>query len=217
MVALCTSGEKEGRIYNPVKDCLLKGADPNAEYRRGRPVFSLMVYIGYRRIVELLIEFGADVNARVRSFNLKRRTVPVLHLTVPGMECGVAAALLSFGAEVDAEDENGSTAVFKAVKLTLDENFGCAAPPSAGARRYIATLLHFGADLHKKDKSSGMSAYDIAERDGKGDFLALAAAAGRRGLPGRACGRPVRERVRTSRSIGGKNKIGRSADILFER
>ena len=172
LVSLCLSGKEESRIYFPVRQCLIKGADPNVRYKR-RSIFSYLVYIGYCRLVALFIRFGANVNAKERKYGLYSgvTAVPITHLTVPGFQKEMVDELLEAGANVEAQDERGRTIVYKAVKLALDVNLNDAENISLEGANYITVLIRHGANMFRRDPESGLSPYELAENDGKESII----------------------------------------------
>lgn len=166
LVWLCLSGREEAKIYSPVKFCLARGADPNVKYKK-RSVFSYLIHIGYCRISALFIRYGADVNAKEKRYGLyTTNIVPVIHLTIPGFQYEMLTELLSAGAKIEATDNRGRTAVYKAVKLMLEVNTNDS-QISGDGMRYIDILVNHGADIFRIDPTSGISAYDLAKNEGK--------------------------------------------------
>jgi hypothetical protein len=122
---------------------------------------------GYRvEIGQLLLAAGADVNARMNH----RRSGP-LHYAADGYINGTAwnagrqvrmiEVLLDAGAEIDAQDKNGATALHRAVRTR------CAAA--------VKCLLKRGADTRVRNKN-GSVAFDLATRNtGRGGSGAEAA------------------------------------------
>jgi ankyrin repeat protein len=109
---------------------------------------------GHLPVVELLVDYGADVNQRDRSGKAALYWAATLkHLST--MEF-----LLKHGAKADQPNEDGQTALFLAVELRHPE--------------MVALLLKWRADPRKKDKR-GVSPLDYARENGLKALLDLMA------------------------------------------
>jgi ankyrin repeat protein len=74
----------------------------------GWTALHLASFFGHREIAALLIERGADVNARSRSVRFARENTP-LHAAAANRQDAVADLLLERGADVNARDGSGFT------------------------------------------------------------------------------------------------------------
>jgi ankyrin repeat protein len=68
----------------------------------------LAAFFGHRELARMLIERGADVNARSRSTRFARDNTP-LHAAAANRQTAVAELLLERGADVNARDGSGFT------------------------------------------------------------------------------------------------------------
>ena len=83
-------------------DSLLKSGADVSPRNSLKPLHIASEY-GPKQIVVLLLEFGADINARTRY------DVTPLHFAAIGGDTSIAGFLISKGAQVDAKDHEGST------------------------------------------------------------------------------------------------------------
>jgi len=107
------------------------------------PLMEAAIHSQYE-ICELLIQAGADVNAR------EKRKWTALHFAAQEDNRDVVKLLLENGAEVDAEDDYKNTPLLRSV-------LNC----KGGRGEVIKLLLQHGADRHHKNKS-GNSPWEIA-------------------------------------------------------
>ena len=101
-----------------------------------------------------LLEAGAKVNARTAAFG----NTPLLIAAINKRK-EVIEVLISYGAEIDALDSYGMTALAYATKYDNKE--------------IITMLLDAGADKNAKGEERGNSALEIAQEKGDVDILAL--------------------------------------------
>ncbi|PMD45249.1 ankyrin, partial [Hyaloscypha variabilis F] len=88
-----------------------KGADTEAVQNSGEKPLYLAAILGNQLMVELLVEFNANIEA----LNLKTRTT-ALHAAVSKRHIQVARFLLRHGANVDSRDQAGATPLCIAVR-----------------------------------------------------------------------------------------------------
>ena len=87
---------------NEVRDALRQGADPTARAERGHTPLHAAALEGHAEVVGLLIDAGADVNARTSG----TKTTP-LHSAAGGGHAEVARLLLEHGADPGAKTVEG--------------------------------------------------------------------------------------------------------------
>ena len=107
-------------------------------------------------IVNLLIERGADVNAKD---NVRRWTA--LHFAAQVLRDDIVKTLLENGATVDPVDTIGNSPLWVAVMNT-----------STGSLDVISRLVDNGADPNLKN-AAGVAPIDIAKQTGRNDILAV--------------------------------------------
>ena len=139
------------------------GANPDAIDPRGRPVLALAGTRGHLDIVELLLENGADVDLREGSPGRSILQLVIDDASEPSL--AVLGALLDAGADVDARDERGESALASAAFMN----------------RYDAAafLLERGADA-AGENNDGVTPRRWAERNGNERIVELLSEAGAR-------------------------------------
>lgn len=142
------------------------GADINAEneHNNGTALSAALVgeslYGGRIEAAKLLIEYGADVNAR---YNTERSNgITILMEAAKLGEFNFARLLLEHGADVNAR----STGFMEAGRTALMYAAG------EGSVDVVRLLLEYGADVNKKDKH-GETALTIATACGHFDIVEL--------------------------------------------
>lgn len=147
-----------------VETLLDAGADPDALDPRGRPALAVAGAKGHVDVVRLLLASGADVERREGS--PPGRTI--LQLVIDDAaepSTAVLDALLDAGADVDAEDLRGETALASAAFM---DRYDAA-----------ALLLERGADAHSTN-GDGVTPRQWAERQGNARIVELLSEAGER-------------------------------------
>jgi ankyrin repeat protein len=97
-------------------------ADPalvNAYSHDGWTALHLASFFGHRDVARLLLDRGADVNARSRSERFARENTP-LHAAAANKQVDVAALLVERGADVNARDGSGFTPLALAANSRSD-------------------------------------------------------------------------------------------------
>ncbi|HZM70679.1 MAG TPA: ankyrin repeat domain-containing protein [Candidatus Cryosericum sp.] len=100
----------------------LLGRDPhlvNAHSHDGWTALHLASFFGHRDLAALLLDQGADVNARSRSERFARDNTP-LHAAAANRHVEVAGLLLERGAEINAKDGSGFTPLALAANSRSD-------------------------------------------------------------------------------------------------
>ncbi|RSL58576.1 hypothetical protein CEP51_014062 [Fusarium floridanum] len=130
---------------------LENGADPNRREQHGRTALHIAVKHGYSSIVTMLVDHGADIDARVHSWT------PLL-LAAKHEWFQIPDYLVKKGADVNAADYHGRTALHWAAHHS-DE-------------RLAELLLQRGADVNAKDRW-GKTALQWAVANGKDGMVEL--------------------------------------------
>ncbi|MFZ1702520.1 MAG: ankyrin repeat domain-containing protein [Pyrinomonadaceae bacterium] len=137
-----------GRDYlEEARDLLVKGVDPNGKdenYDKVTPLF-LAVENGNIEMVEMLINFGAKINARDGS-----KQTPLMRVDSDATG-ELIDLLIRFGAKVDLVDKNGNTALILATG-------------NADAEA-IKALIDAGADIQTKNKEGQTALMEAASYD----------------------------------------------------
>jgi ankyrin repeat protein len=120
----------------------------------GHTALGLAVFFGHDEIAELLLANGADVNAASRN----SQRVTALHAAVARRNAKLVLELLMRGAEPDAVQAAGFTALHSAA--------------FHGDREIAELLLGYGADPRRKT-TDGKSPADLARDRGNTDLLPL--------------------------------------------
>lgn len=128
------------------------GADVNARRLDGLTGLHLAAGGGEERVARAWIAAGADVNMKVDEGGLSALMLAVSHYWWPG----IVSALLEAGAEVDATDDEGRTALMFAVRREPESQVG-------KQRSAVTLLIEAGADVNARD-GSGKTVLDHAEQ-----------------------------------------------------
>ncbi|XP_044739630.1 serine/threonine-protein phosphatase 6 regulatory ankyrin repeat subunit C-like [Chrysoperla carnea] len=155
------------------------GANVDAETRGGWTALHFAVYNGYSQVVEVLLEYNANVNVRE-----KKNLETPLHMSARRKNVEICEMLLNKGDDVDAGERNGLTALHIAtlegsneiVKLLLERGAEVDSKTKynitplylsaqRGQQEIIETLLKFGADINCRNMD-GNRALHIASQFG---------------------------------------------------
>ncbi|MDC0307390.1 ankyrin repeat domain-containing protein [bacterium] len=107
----------EGGYIEEVKQAIAEGADVNAKdgyrpvHKLGLTPLNFAAMFGHTEIAELLIDKGADANAKDEKFGLTP-----LHNAAESGRKEIAELLISKGADVNAKDTGGETPLDRAIK-----------------------------------------------------------------------------------------------------
>src|ERR1051325_1833617 len=107
------------------------------------------------KIVSMLLERGADVNAQD-----KGRHWTALHFAAQSQRDDIVKVLLENGARVDPVDTFGNTPLWVAVMNTLSR------------LDVVRRLVESGADPNRKNQA-GVAPIDIAKQSGRNDIVAV--------------------------------------------
>jgi ankyrin repeat protein len=91
----------------------------NAYSHDGWTPLHLASFFGHAEVATLLLDRGADVNARSKSTRFARENTP-LHAAAANRQIGVAEVLISHGADVNARDGSGFTPLALAANTRND-------------------------------------------------------------------------------------------------
>ena len=131
----------------------------NAVAPDGFSPLGLASFFGQKEAVELLLEYGAEVNAAA----LNSQRVMPLHSAVAGQHFEIAKLLIEHGALVNAEQEGGFTPLHGACQN--------------GQLEMVKLLLDHGADIHALSHE-GRSALHFAREGSHTQVIELLEAAG---------------------------------------
>ena len=112
----------EGGYIEDVKQAIAEGADVNAKdgyrpvHKLGLTPLNFAAMFGHTEIAELLIDKGADANAKDEKFGLTP-----LHNAAESGRKEIAELLISKGADVNAKDTGGETPLDRAIKSKQTE------------------------------------------------------------------------------------------------
>jgi ankyrin repeat protein len=143
--------------YDALQAALGAGANINAADSDGRTplMHAVLASDSDQRTIQFLVSRGADVN-----LHDKGQRWTALHFAARDQKLSIVEALVTAGAQVDAEDSFGNTPLWRAVmeKNVLPE--------------IITFLLKHGASPDRKNHR-GVSPRLLVERLGAADLLAL--------------------------------------------
>ncbi|KAH9290496.1 hypothetical protein KI387_034613, partial [Taxus chinensis] len=180
-VSLCFAASRGDFLL--MKQLLKRGMDPNESDNSSRTPLHIATANGYKDCVSLLLESGAEVNSkdeegsvplweailgrhesiakllRVNGANLKSGNVVSFILTAATEgDMEMLKDLQSYGADINATNEEGSTALHLAT--------------NDGSTNVVKYLLEQGANMNKVD-GNGLTPMAIAEQQSQEDIVAL--------------------------------------------
>ena len=117
---------------------LCAGADPNLPTNALRPVFHEAIFQNVKRVVAILLEYGADVNQRGKVHNGETPLMTAAYFA----DISIMEMLLKRGADVNARDGEGHNALFYVMAGMRHED---------RIARFELLYRH-GIDLHARDK-----------------------------------------------------------------
>lgn len=135
---ICQNG-----LPKEIAEAIAKGADIEARNRTGLPVLTNAIFQNACEVVRVLLEAGADVEARIKAMpdeepGLTEGCTPLMFAAIENSGLEIVQLLLDFGAEVDAEN-GGVTALMYALFNGADLDV-------------ISELIERGADVNAKDE-----------------------------------------------------------------
>jgi len=161
-VAVHGYGKEYGKI---IENLLQYGFTVNPEDVNNCELLCAAVEKGYLKIVEELLKYGIDVNVLHKS-TYGQGYMP-LHVATKNKQEEVAKLLISYGADVNAQDETGKTPIFyatenadfKITKLLLTNKANVKDNPELlniavlnEYREIVEVLLEHGADVNRSDE-----------------------------------------------------------------
>jgi hypothetical protein len=140
------------------QELLAKGADPNQRNSYGYPALSIAAGIGDARIVKLLLDAGADVNAHSANLN-----DTALARAAGRGHPEIVRLLVKAGADLEAKDGSGWTPLFEAamsgnsesVKILLDAGSNINARASSGWTALKEAQMRENENIVQQLKSAG--------------------------------------------------------------
>ena len=131
-----------------IKELVKQGYDLNKPYNEhGWTAFTLAVAQKFQvSFINELIKLGGDINQAI-----KDGRTPLMLSCISRKYPNVLKLLIKYEADVNAQDENGYTALMQI--LTLNK--------ASEKREFIKTLIDNGADLTKLKNIQGKTALDI--------------------------------------------------------
>ncbi|MFC1522569.1 ankyrin repeat domain-containing protein [Elusimicrobiota bacterium] len=139
----CPAKDIDGRLAYHValgnveraQQLVLCGADVNYRWRSSNTVLMLATGYGHYKIVKILVDYGANVNAKTDHGNT---ALSIALANNSGEELNyIVRILVENGANANAKDKNGSTVLMHAAKW--------------GDCQTISTLIRNGADVNARD------------------------------------------------------------------
>ncbi|MBR5599279.1 MAG: ankyrin repeat domain-containing protein [Alphaproteobacteria bacterium] len=140
--------------------CIDCGADVNAyekDERFSSPILHSASFCGYREVVEVLLEKGADINAK--SYYGICPDMTALHMAVLGGQREMSELLIEKGVNVDERNESETTALAYAVEK--------------GNKEIAELLVEAGADVNAKANFDKVTILHKAVEGGNKEIVEL--------------------------------------------
>lgn len=118
---------------------LRAGADPNLPTNALRPVFHEAIFQNVKRVVAILLEYGADVNQRGKVHDGETPLMTAAYFA----DISIMEMLLKHGADVNARDGSGCNALFYVVMGDC---------PWQEILPRFKLLFKYGIDLHAREE-----------------------------------------------------------------
>jgi len=148
------------------------GANANGNSSKNRPVHAACRKPVRLSVVEYLLTYGADPNSQ--NDDLIGRSLP-LHIAASDGECELTKVLLKHGANVDATDDDGNTALYHAIQRYCIQRYCLRATSpwpcywcseevvfSSSGNSVIDILLQNGADVDLANRAGEAPLYRAA-------------------------------------------------------
>ena len=123
-------------------------------------------------VARLLLERGADVNARTEQGNHDLEGGTPLHTAADYGRVEVVRVLLEHGANVGAEDNKGRTPLHDAAEYRIIKNLEKVEDYASGKVEVVRVLLEHGANVGAKD-NEGETAFQMASAVGYDEMMKL--------------------------------------------
>ena len=148
-----------GRHFQTAELLRLSGADPNVQYRLGNTLLHSAACHGDVEMVQVLLNFGADVNIRNDKSRSPLNYIPVgpyrsdrPNSNYYQLLANVARLLLDHGADINARNDTGRTPLHTATFMGLR------------LIEVVRVLLERGADVRAED-NQGRTPFSLAQDD----------------------------------------------------
>ena len=132
--------------YELVNEYLDRGVDPNSQLITGYSFLSTVIYGKQKKLVELLLKFGAKINEKTGSFELS----PLHVAAIVGCK-QICQLLIDCGADVNAKDKHDCTPLHWAAR--------------AGHKDVVEILLDCGADVNALNISRSSALFGAVQSD----------------------------------------------------
>jgi len=148
-----------------IKNLIKSGVDPNVKDEYGRTPLHEAAAVGNVNAVRTLISYGADVNIKSSG---RIQPVPILVQAATNAHFEVVKFLLESGADPQAHDNDGLTALFWAACIRQGVR-----PVEETRAKIIKILVEYGCDINAKQLSSSRTALDAARSVGNNQLAKI--------------------------------------------